>query len=98
MNVIIADMQNAIAIKHGICIYNNSTEYEVKIIKWHILYGTGDYEDPKEIRDDKYVKCYYVFYESLVNKGLFNIGGGGFLSVEEAVRSVETKVDVKWLT
>ena len=91
------DIQNAVAIKRGKCVYGNATEYGVKIIKWHILYGTGDYEDPVEIRDDQNVECYYVFYEDLINKGNFNAGGSAFLSLEEAVNSVEASIDVKWL-
>ena len=50
------------------CIYDDSTEYEVRIVKWHILYGTGDYDDPIELRDDNNIECYYVFYENFVNK------------------------------
>ncbi len=88
---------DTIAIKRGKCIYSGSTEYEVKIVKWHVLYGTGDYYDPPEIQNDRNVECYYVLYEDLVNKGTFNAGGGGYLSLDEAVSSVEAKVQVKWL-
>ncbi len=91
------DMQNAIAIKQGKCIYNSSKEYKVKIIKWDILYGTGDYEDPEEIREDRNIECYYIFYEDLVREGLFNAGGGSFLTLEEAISNVESKTEVKWL-
>ena len=93
-----SDMQDAVAVKRGRCVYNNSTEYDVKIVKWNILYGTGDYEDPAEIRDDRIVDCYYVFYEDLIEKGIFNNCGGGFLSVEEAAVSVERILAVRWLT
>jgi hypothetical protein len=92
------DMQNATAIKRGKCVYNISTEYEVRIVKWHVLYGTGDHEDPPEVQNDRNVECYYVFYEDLIKRGVFNTGGGSFLSIEEAIASVENKVDVKWLT
>ena len=85
------------AIKRGKCVYNNTVEYEVKIIKWHTLYGTGDYEDAEDIREDRKVECYYVFYEDLVNKGNFNSSGGGFLAVKEAIKSVESKTNVTWL-
>jgi len=90
------DIQSIVAIRHGECVYNNTTGYRVKIIKWHILYGTGDYEDPPEIRDNQNVECYYVFYEDIINKGNFNVSGGGFLHLEEAVNSVEANVNVKW--
>ena len=45
---------------------------KVRIIKWDVLYGTGDFEDPKEIRDDKFTECYYVLYEDLSREGVFN--------------------------
>ena len=91
------DMQNDCVIRRGKCLYDDSKEYEVKILKWHIFYGTGDYEDSPEIRDDRDVECYYVFYENLIEKGSFNACGGGFLSIDEAVRSVETNGNIKWI-
>ena len=97
MNAMFNNIQNAIVVKRGKCIYGDSNEYEIRIIRWHILYGTGDYEDPIDIRDDRNVECYYVFFEDLVNKGEFNAGGEGFLTVEEAVLSIGSKYSVKWL-
>jgi len=91
------NIQNAVLIKHGKCTYDKAVEYEVKIVKWHIFYGTGDYEDSEKIRDDKNTECYYVFYENLINKGSFNVGRG-FLSIKEAVDSVENVVDVNWFS
>jgi len=66
MKELTMEIQNAEAVMRGKCIYNNTIEYEVKIVKWSILYGTGDYEDPAEIRDDRDIECYYVLYEDLV--------------------------------
>ncbi|MCL2847431.1 MAG: hypothetical protein FWE13_01595 [Firmicutes bacterium] len=86
---------NKEGIKNGTCVYG-SIEYEVKIVKWHNFYGTGDYEDFEEIREDRAVECYYVFYEDLANKGSFNSGGGCFLTIQEAIMSIESNVNVKW--
>ena len=91
------DMQNEASIKQGRCAYGNTREYCVKIVKWEVLYGTGDYEDPEEIREDRDIECYYVLYEDLVRKGIFNAGGGGFLSLEEAISSVELENKVEWI-
>ena len=96
-SLLFAYLKNEPAIKRGKCAYDNVTEYEVKIIKWHTLYGTGDYEDPEEIQNDRDVECYYVFYENFNKKGDFSAGGGGFLSIEEAIASVEINTKVKWL-
>ena len=91
------DMQNAAPMKQGKCAYGNTKEYFVKIVKWDILYGTGDYEDPEDIGDDRDIECYYVLYEDLVQKGVYNAGGGGFLSLEEAISSVELNNKVEWM-
>ena len=90
------DMRNATIVKRGKCLYDGSLEYEVRILKWHIFYGTGDYEDPYEIREDRNIDCYYVYYEDLIRAGEFNAGGGVFLSVDEAVVSIESKTIVEW--
>ena len=84
-------------IKRGKCFYDNIVEYEVRIVKGHIFYGSGDYEDPPEIRDDQDIECYYVWCEDLTLKGNFNIGAGGFLSLDEAVKSVEAATRIQWI-
>ena len=94
--IVVLDIDNAVTVRQGKCLYNNSKEYAVKIVKWHILYGTGDFEDSTDIRDDRYVECYYVLYEDIVARELFNVCGGGFLSIEEAVSSVELGGEVEW--
>jgi len=92
-----SDLEIASPIKKGKCTYGNNTEYEVRIVKWHILYGTGDYEDFEEIQNDEEVECYYILYENLLKMGNFNASDGGFLSLDEAVATVETCTDVRWL-
>jgi hypothetical protein len=90
----LAYLINEPVIKRGKCtreksIYGNVSEYDVKIIKWHTLYDTDDYEDPIEIQGDRNVECYYVFYDDLIEEGNVCFWEGGFLTVEEAVNSVE---------
>ena len=91
-------MENAPIAKKGICLYDNKIEYEVRIIKWHTRYGTGDYEDPVEIREDQLMECYYVWFEDLINKGIFNAGGGCYLTLDEGISSVESMANVRWIT
>ena len=93
----INNMENTEVVKRGICKYGNSKTYGVKICKSHIFYGTGDVADPVEIQKDINIECYYVFYENLLRDNEFNVGGGGFLTVEEAVASIESKYSVSWL-
>ena len=92
-----SNMDSADVVKRGKCMYSIDTEYEVAIVKWHVLYGTGDYEDSNEISTDQNIECYYVLYENFMDKGSFNAGGGAFLSLEEAVKSVESMLCVEWI-
>ena len=69
----------------------------MRIVYSPICWGSGDDEDPPELRDDIERDTFYVEYGSIVERGLFNNGGGGFASVGEAMRHVETVLDgVKW--
>ncbi|WP_041701687.1 hypothetical protein [Gottschalkia acidurici] len=81
--------KNAEVIKQGTWKYTNSIECKIRIIKWHTLYGSGDYEDLTEIRNDRKVGCYYVLYESVTEKDRFPIIRGGFLSLQEAIENTE---------
>ena len=91
-------MENVPIEKKGFCLYDNDSEYEVRIIKWHTRYGTGDYEDPIEIREDQIIECYYVWFENMIDKGIFNASGGSYLTLDEAIKSVEARVQVRWIT
>ena len=88
--------KNAEVVKNGVCIYSDCKTYQVKIIKWHTLYGTGDREDLPEIAENRPIPCFYVLFEDLMNEGVFNTSGGGFLSIDEAICSVERFCSVRW--
>ncbi len=90
-------------VKRGIALYDGTVPYNVKIVKSSVLYGTGDYEDPEEIREDREVECYYIWYESPgppTRTGRPNTSGGGAsLTLAEAMRRVEkaTYGTARWL-
>lgn len=76
--------------KQGILRYNNIHEYGVIIAESDILFGTGDYEDPPEIAEDRKCTCYYVWCDSPNNRDQFCTGlFTAFLSVEEAIKAIE---------
>lgn len=81
--------ENAEIMQEGIWLYNDCIECKVRIIKWHTLYGTGDYEDTPDIENDKEIECYYVLQESIHEKGKFPTYRGGFLSIQEAIEDAE---------
>jgi hypothetical protein len=86
---------NAEVIMKGSWIYAERLICNVKIIKWHVLYGSGDYEDPPEMRDDYEVECFYVIFESMVEQGNYNSVRGGFLTISDAITDTETITNQK---
>lgn len=83
--------EGAEVVKEGTWIYDDCIVCNMRIIKWHTLYGSGDYEDPPEIQDDREIECYYVEYESMTENGKYG-GGRGFLTLSEAMEDAEKSV------
>lgn len=84
------DINRCKIMKKGILLYDNVLEYSVIIIESDILYGTGDFEDPPEIAEDRKCLCYYVWCDSPCNRNEFRSGwDNGFLSVQEAMKAIE---------
>ncbi len=96
-------LDDAEVVKRGIALYDGTVPYNVKIVKSSVLYGSGDYEDPEEIREDREVECYYIWYESPGPPSRtgrpFRSGGGASLTLAEAMKHVEkaTYGTVRWL-
>jgi len=89
---------DAPVVKRGTWLYDGTVLCEVRIVQHHLLYGSGDYEDPPEIADDREVTCYYVLFHTPVGEPPW-VGGGAGLSVEEAMSLAERKLGqgLKWL-
>lgn len=95
MNV--KDISNTI-VKIGICHYGIK-EYRVFICESNIFPGTGDYEDDIEIREDRLINCYCIWFENMISIGEISSGGGYYENLEDAICSVESSVEFyKWLT
>jgi hypothetical protein len=71
-------------IKIGIAFYDNSVEYIVRILKTNFKPGSGDHEDPPEIRDDQYGTFYEIQYAP-PNENNFRAGGGYHDTLERAM-------------
>lgn len=70
-------------------LYGGIKEYHAVIIQSDIFPGTGDYEDPVEVQEDKEITCYQVLFEDLVNPENYN-SGRTFLQLEEARQYIES--------
>lgn len=77
--------------KKGSWLYAGSTSCEVRIVRHHTLYGTGDYEDPPDIAEDRSVECFYVIYSTPAGQPKW-VGGGAALSLSGAVALAEEKL------
>jgi hypothetical protein len=85
-------------VRSGTWLYDGEFVRDVRIVYSPIRFGDYDDDDPPELREDIERDTYYVEYGSTIERGVFNVGGGGFLSVEEAMRQVESKLQgVEWL-
>ena len=87
LNMNTSDILSGI-VKTGICVYGDR-QYRAFICQSNVYPGSGDYEDVYEIRDDKEISCFAVWFESIVTKDLLNANGGYYLSLHEAVDAVE---------
>ena len=70
-------------------LYDGVKEYHAVIIQSDFFPGSGDYEDPVEIREDKETTCYWVWFEDLINSENYN-SGRPFDSLEQARQYLES--------
>lgn len=84
-------------IKTGLCEYGNK-EYRAFVCRSDVFPGTGDCEDEEDIREDRDIDCFCVWFEDFTAKGRICAGGGYFLSLPEATESVEKSPGFKgWM-
>lgn len=43
----------------------------------------------QEVRDDKEIECFYIEFESTIEKGRYDSSRGGFLSFSDAISEAE---------
>jgi hypothetical protein len=86
--------------KRGAFLYDGAIECDVRIVCSPVHFGTGDHEDPSDVRDDQDVVTFYVEYGSTSERGVFTAGGGGYPSLTAAVAAAEAALgsaaSVKW--
>lgn len=73
----------------GKWLYDDTIECVVQIVQRNIAYGSGDYEDPVEIREDREGVFYYLKFFNPANPGRHSSEAGAFDSIELA------KIDAK---
>ena len=76
-------------LKQGIWLYAGVVMCDIRIVKHNWRYGTGDYEDPPEMREDLQGEFYNLEFGSPVKRGGYPSRGGCHLSLAEAVSEAE---------
>jgi len=82
-------------VQEGIAPYDAGVTYKIEIIKTNFQPGSGDYQDPSEIKNDQYGTFYKVRYTSLDE---FKSEGNYYSSLDEAKKWTETLIKgVQWI-
>ena len=76
-------------VMEGTYLYDGTVVCDLRIVRRPIRFGTGDCEDPPEIRDDLVQDTFYLEYGSTTQRGAFNAGGGAHSSLSAAMAQAE---------
>jgi len=85
-------------IKKGTFLYDGSVVTDIQIVKTNMRYGTGDYEDEPEYRDDVEGEFYNIEFGSTTERGKFVSGSLSHTSFEDVLTEAEkaTNYTVTW--
>ncbi len=72
-------------VKRGSWLYDGLVRSAIAITRGDVFRGSGDHEDPPEVRDDREVETYSLWFESPPGSGKFPACGGQFLTVVDAM-------------
>ena len=84
-------------VKTGKYVYSDK-HYRFFICQSNIYPGTGDCEDDFEIREDREIYCFTIWFESTAVKDTINSNGGYYLTLNETIDAIE-KIPgfIKWI-
>jgi hypothetical protein len=76
-------------VKTGTFQYDGQITCDVRIVRGPNCYGSSDCEEPSDIADDHKRETFYIQYGSTTERGRYNAGGGGYLTLSDAIAVVE---------
>lgn len=83
-------------VKRGTFLYDGSVRCAVEIWQTALRPGSGDHEDPEDVREDAHGMFFEIRYAS-PGQDRMTAGGGWCDSLQAAVNAVESVVkDVQW--
>jgi hypothetical protein len=74
-----------VVIKTGTWLLAAEVICDIRILKHGWCYGSGDYEDDPEWRDDKEGEFYYIEYGAAGERGVFRSRSGCYESLDDAM-------------
>jgi hypothetical protein len=85
-------------VRIGTWLYDHAVPCAVRIMRRPFRPGSGDYEDPAEIREDQPGACFEIEYFSPTEPDRILAGGRYFADLEAAVAAVSaaTQGTVRW--
>ena len=90
---------NRSIIKNGTWLYDNTVPSKIAIEYRDKAFGSGDYEDPSEIREDQTGEFFYIIYYSPteINRILSEVGPFNSVIEAEAHCVNTTNGTINWL-
>ncbi|WP_124540630.1 DUF7684 family protein [Piscinibacter terrae] len=78
-----------VVVKEGTFLYDGTVLCHLHVVHSRLWRGSGDYEDPPEICNDRDCDAYYVWYSSTTDTENFNSGSGPYANLDEAVAGAQ---------
>lgn len=78
--------------KFGTFLYAGSVECDIRIIRSSTRFGSGDHEDPPDLRGDVEIETFSIEYGSTTDRCVFTAGGAAYSSLAEAIAAAEASL------
>jgi len=84
-------------LRRGTWLYDSSVPVEIRVLESAEFWGSGDYEDDEEIREDREELCYFLAYEMAGAPGVFCNLIPNLVTFDAAIPYAETKFPgIRW--
>jgi hypothetical protein len=91
-------LERMTVVRRGTWLYAGVTPVEVRVFFSPETWGTGDYEDEEDVREDRPVPCYLIAYESAGEPGRFHNSISNLPTLAAALAYVEAKFPgLRWI-
>ena len=82
--------EGEVVVKRGTFLYDGTVTCNLRIVRRRVRPGSGDWDDPPELANDKEGEYFYVQFGSTTDRGRFNASGGGGATIDEAIAVAES--------